>query len=130
MIRDELQTVCNWIQNHVSEYSAFHYRQILLLKLKPVCDSFTECLVSELAMMNQLLITFPDRESLFLHRRFIVMSSAGTMTEKVTSEKKFIETQKQLARGNDWHLFLIERHEKWLANITAGRKSRISSDRN
>ena len=114
LIHQELKTIRDWIHCHVSEFSAFHYRQILLLKLKLLSSSFYESLVKELAMLDELFETFMDRESLFLHRRFLVILSSEAGTDTATNEKKFIDCQKALAGTNDWHLFLIQRHEKWL----------------
>lgn len=110
----ELQTTAQWMERHVSDYSVFHYRQILIIQIKSLTACIRDLIQSELRMLESLLKTFVDRESLFLHRRFIIQMMSEQGEEWTEREKRFIERQKVLAGDDSWRLLLIQRHQKWL----------------
>ena len=115
-IDSELQVLSSWIPAHVSEFGAFHYRQVLLLRMQSLGHLMSQPLQQELHLLETLLGTFRDRESLFLHRRFVLfmLAQEDGGRDWATGERLFIQRQRSLAGYNGWHHLLIDRHGQWL----------------
>ena len=113
LVEQELRATDSWIRSHVSEYSAFHYRQVLILRLQSMGTSITAHLSSELELLNHLIQTFTDRESLFLHRRFALKLLSKEGIDCRATEKQFIQEQESTVGHEDWRRFVVQRHRKW-----------------
>lgn len=85
-------------------------------------NSFQTLLVSEISMLNSLFKLYPDQESLFLHRRYILrrlylnlnQENEEEISKLKENEKQFIENH---LNSNQWSSHLLNRHCLWLANV-------------
>jgi len=135
IIREELSFTREWIPSHVSDFGAIHYRQVLLSlyfnTIPPSCqpstsnqESMQMLLIQETKYLDTLMETFPDRESLFLHRRFILQKhltiwqrgqeSGNDYQQVLQKEKEFLITSDQRAANNTYQQNLLRRHRLWL----------------
>ncbi|XP_054159853.1 protein prenyltransferase alpha subunit repeat-containing protein 1-B-like [Oppia nitens] len=134
----ELMITKCWLESHVSDYSCYQYRQYLFQYIhkhfisitdnnsgvvsNEVKSNYHKLLKQELKLLNDLLVLYTDQESLFIHRRFILVSIdqwfANESTQLKESEKIFIKQQLSLSHSNNtsnqWHFILINRHIKYI----------------
>lgn len=79
-------------------------------------------LIEETKYLDKWMETFPDRESLFLHRRFILQQhltiwQSGNdydYQEVLQKEKEFLITSEKRAANNTYQQNLLCRHRLWL----------------
>lgn len=126
-INYDLHLTRHWVDNHISDYSGFQYRQWLISALRKntltECDDLTHLesvLTSEMDMLQSHTLLYPDRESLFSHRRFVLSKWHEWFPIQLKAvqetEMKFIESQLSHAYSNHctWQLELINRHVRWI----------------
>ena len=130
---DLVVTKC-WLETHVSDFSCYQFRQFVLthihknfiLAIENNCDSvsmetkthFHSLLSLEMKLVNDLLSLYTDQESLYIHRRFLLVSSVKWFPNESNrlkdSEIVFIEQQLSNSysnsKSNNWNLELIRRH--------------------
>ncbi len=125
-----------WLETHVSDYSCFQFRQFLFSYLynnfvSKVTDSliasdelnrFHLLIFNEMELLNDLLTLYTDQESLFIHRRFLLVSISKWFPNESNqikeSEVSFIDQQLSNSysnsKSNQWHLDLIRKHINYL----------------
>lgn len=138
---EDIYYLMGWIQQHISDYSAFHHLQNQILALfllirsganandpLSILDRLEQVLQQQFDSCNQLLRTFQAKESIHLHRRFLLqqliqlraMQSISTelaLEELATKEVEFIEQQWKRCVQSDrprTHA-LIKQHVRWLS---------------
>ena len=131
ILRQEMDFLTTWIPSHVSEYSAFNYRQVLLSKMLPKIispEAKLEIISQEYSLLDSLFAQFLGRESLFLYRRFLFscihsIVSSGQVLDAKEQLKNFEDQEKDfLSRQfvqmkqckNAWHLHLSRQQVKWI----------------
>jgi len=132
MLNFDLNITEHWIQTHISDYSGFQYRQYLLSCVQEHYDDqesgnpeVLELLEREMRFLNSNCDLYPDRESLFMHRRFLLSKMSTLNARKVRAlqetEITFIENHLSHAYGNsmsnNWQFELISRHVKWINKV-------------
>jgi len=132
---DLVVTKC-WLETHVSDYSCFQFRQFLLsfiydnfiystdneLVSVEEIKRFHFLIFGEMDLLNDLLTLYTDQESLFIYRRFILISISKWFPNDVNEVKEreisFIDQQLSNSysnsKSNKWHLDLIRRHINYL----------------
>lgn len=130
VLKNELQTTKQWLESHISDYSCFHYRQTLFSFIYNskinLSDEFIEegafvkhlhlVLNSELQNLNGLLELYPDQESLFYHRRFVVNALIKWFQDEAnikSSEMLFLKKQLlayEKSGMNGWRLEVTKRY--------------------
>lgn len=116
LLFDDIETTRNFIRSHVSDFSGYQYIQFLIQHFhsytKNNCVNLLELLLIQFHFIDELLFLYPDRESIFLHRRFLLktvkMNHPHSLRDFVEKEKIFIQSCSR--KENE---FLIERHKKW-----------------
>ncbi|KAJ5074130.1 protein prenyltransferase alpha subunit repeat-containing protein [Anaeramoeba ignava] len=78
LIHQELnQNMKNWIQSHVSDYSGMNHRQSIInwvfLQENSSLETKNAILIDEINLNHNLLIQFPEHESLWHHRKFLFL---------------------------------------------------------
>ena len=115
LLFDDIETARNFIRNHVSDFSGYQYIQTLIQYLHSCTRNngvnLLEVLHIQFHFLDELLSLYPDRESIFLHRRFLLqmvkMNHPHSHRDFLEKEKIFIESCRKESE------FLIERHKKW-----------------
>ncbi|XP_015784719.1 protein prenyltransferase alpha subunit repeat-containing protein 1 [Tetranychus urticae] len=119
----EMATSKAWIERHISDYSGFGYRQYIIVTIGSLYldtqdkllayEDYESILVNEMDLINDLLRIHCNRESLYLHRRFVVsqlLSIDGSKDKELYDrEKDFIIQYLQIGRDK----LLIERLIRW-----------------
>ena len=132
VIKQELVFTLSWIPTHVSEYSAFNYRQVLLTKmflLLPSHEDRVNVIQSDCNWIEDMFTRFSGRESLFLYRRFLLQCVISLFPSQESHhlhenlKKHFLDKERDfLSRQfaqvkqykNSWHLHLTRQHLKWI----------------
>lgn len=127
-MRREMDFLTTWIPSHVSEYSAFNYRQLVLSKLLPkVIQDQINVFISEYDWLNHMF-SFIGRESLFLYRRFLFRSIHSSLEDpSITNRKEQLKNLEEQERDflftqfdrskqykSSWHLHLTKQYDKWI----------------
>ena len=123
-----------WLESHVSDFSCFQFRQFVLTHIhknfiqtiENNCDSvsmetktqFQSLLSSEMQLLDELMSLYTDQESLYIHRRFVLVSIFKWFPKesKRLKDNEICFIEKQLSnsysnsKSNNWHLDLIRRH--------------------
>lgn len=80
VLLDELKFTSSWIKSHVSDYSAFHYRQFILKRLTEN-HFFTQnylldfnFITQELDFIEDIYLIYPVYESMLFHRLYLLKS--------------------------------------------------------
>ena len=128
-----------WLESHVSDFSCFHFRQSvftliynnIISVIQHNSDSLSEqqiyefrsLLSSEMQTLNDLLSLYADQESLYIHRRFLLVSSVSWFSDEANriKDNEMVFIDKQLSnsysnsKSNHWHLELIRKHINYLS---------------
>lgn len=122
---EETEVIKRWINNHISDYSGYHYKQMVLsiifdrlIKLDNK-DRIVELLNSENANSKKLLQIYPNQEALFCHKRYLLKLKylhIGLDANDVKEEQEFVRQRYDLARKleNNWLIILTDRYVRWL----------------
>lgn len=127
----------SWIESHISDYSGLQYRQFIFDHLNKHFvnsnhsitqnDNFSSkdffgLLLNELEMLNGFMNLYSDQESLFIHRRIILILISKWFPNNIkqikNSEITFID--ESVSKGysncrlNQWQFELIRRHVNYL----------------
>ena len=135
---DDLVVTEKWLECHVSDYSCFQHRQCILgylfgaeSKSQPTSISHSNAIESrtplnmfwnEFKVLNSLFSLYPQQESLFLHRRFLLNAAKkwcpGQMGQLKQSEVDFFRDQLsptlRQSSANSWQSELINRYLAYL----------------
>ncbi|KAH7961093.1 hypothetical protein HPB52_001898 [Rhipicephalus sanguineus] len=122
MMESEIQLTREWVRGHVSDCSGFHYRQYLLRRVGSI-----PLLSKELALCEELCLSYPGHEAIWMHRRFCLWHLHPTATNGETQAKKargttnWAEAEEaflQRASGcGEWQDELVVRHVRWLRSV-------------
>lgn len=93
-------------------------------------DFFTMLLQKDLQLINGLFQLYPDQESLFQHRKYLLYSLMKVLSQNgnqnsvdllFRDEVSFIEQQFsrsiRIQVSNEWHLILMKRHTHFLNRV-------------
>ncbi|RWS12570.1 hypothetical protein B4U79_08632 [Dinothrombium tinctorium] len=133
IINFDLNVTKHWVESHISDYSAFHYRQFLYSLLLDIISAqnndnlseFVNIMQAELDFLNGLFAIYPDHESLFMHRRYILQQMCNLFPEQVNKVKEnevnFIDTSVSQSYSNSvsnqWQFELIRKHTIWIKRV-------------
>lgn len=120
---EENELIKRWINNHISDYSGYHYKQMILSiifnHLNDKKDKIIELLNSENVNSKKLIQIYPNQEALFCHKRYLLKLKylhIGLDLNDVKEEREFvIQSYKQAKKlENNWLIILTNRYVKWI----------------
>ena len=120
LIVEDLEAVQDFIHSHVSDFSGYHYNQFLLHHLhklpRNVGVNLLELVQNQFHFADELFSLYPDRESIFLFRRFLIQVVKrfhnNSLPTFIELEKIFIENCN--CNHHDCVEYLTQRHKEWL----------------
>lgn len=129
LFEEEMNWVTDWNRRHLSDYSAFHYRQFLLadfqFSTKHQQTNATWNIQRELMFVNRLLLLYPGHESVWLQRRWL-FTNFKTSTKISTDDfEKQIENVIDCAfndgseKFDDSLLFSLDFEKKFISKLTS-----------
>jgi len=76
VVLGELSWSADWVAVHVSDYSGFHYRQVVMAQWKQQHAKEQVCafLSKELSLTSDLILSYPGHEAVWSHRRYVIYS--------------------------------------------------------
>ena len=120
----------NWIESHISDYSCFRHRQCLFsyLFILESTSNFlrsrtsSEIFFKEFQLLNTLFLLYPEQESLFIHRRYLLHASICWCPDQQNllkkSETDFVHNHilpiLQKNCPNSWQNELVRRYLAYL----------------
>jgi hypothetical protein len=90
-LREELEWSRRWVESHISQFCGMNYRfNLLLISLKNhhgedenIKDCWTQSIISEILFVCDLVLFYPESESLWAYLRLVVMYCAANKTDYV-----------------------------------------------
>lgn len=121
---EENELIKKWINNHISDYSGYHYKQMIISILFKILidenrkDRLIELLSSESLNLRKLIQIYPEQEALFCHKRNLLKlkhTNLGLTDNDIREEREFVQSSYKLAKKFDynWLTILIHRYVKW-----------------
>lgn len=122
---EENELIKRWIHNHVSDYSGYHYKQMVLsIILSALADRnergrLVELLNSETANAKKLIQIYPNQEALFCHKRYLLKMRymhLGLDENDLKEEQQFVRQSYNLAKKfeNNWLIIMTNRYVRWI----------------
>ena len=122
---EENELIKRWINNHVSDYSGYHYKQMVLsiilsaLADRNEKDRVIELLNSETANSKKLIQIYPNQEALFCHKRYLLKMRymhLGLDESDLKEEQGFVRQSYNLAKkfDNNWLIIMTDRYVRWI----------------
>lgn len=122
---EENELIKRWINNHISDYSGYHYKQMVLsIILGTLADRdqkqrLVELLNSENANSKKLFQIYPNQEALFCHKRYLLKmryQHVGLDESDLKEEQKFVAQSYNLAKKfeNNWLIIMTNRYVRWI----------------
>lgn len=121
---DELATTKDWVQKHISDYSGFSYRQFVFqmirkflgesTKSKNSSISYYSLLLDEIIFINTLFKVHHNRESLYIHRRFVLEELNRLYCDH---KEELIENEIQFVKHHSQETLLVRRHINWCYRV-------------
>lgn len=105
----------DFLEKHISEHGAFHYRQFLLQHILPHCNSPANILQKELKKNLELITFYPGHEALWCHRRFLLHAAQRLVPNSLEIQRNEEEFLQGLPNAPQQALFL-QRHRHWIQN--------------
>lgn len=120
IIRHDLEMVKNFTRCHVSDFSGYHYIQVIVQCLhedrRDPGVNLLDLIHNQFRFIDELFSWYPDRESLFLHRRFLMKMAkkfhGNSFQNFVKKESNFVQLCNQMK--SKVPEYLIEGHKTWL----------------
>lgn len=122
---DESELIKKWINNHISDYCGYHYKQMILsIIFNELADlnekeKIAELLNCENATAKKLIQIYPNQEALFCYKRYLLKLKylhIGLDENDVKEERDFVRQSYKLANKfeNNWLIMLTNRYIKWV----------------
>lgn len=119
----ENELIKRWINNHISDYSGYHYKQTILSiifnQLANDKAKIVELLNNENLNSKKLIQIYPNQEALFCHKRYLLKLKylhIGLDENDVKEEQEFARQSFKTARKfeNNWLITLTNRYIRWI----------------
>ena len=123
LLSEELASITEWNESHVSDHSGFHYRSLLLSRLMARAPQLASAvLVEERSFLSQLQAMYRGHQTLWSYRRFLlhhlVRSSALHELDEVAAvERRWVVEQASDEMASGWGSPEDERLERLYSRV-------------